>query len=65
MGAASGGGAEGGGVSVEGPLWPTSLRERGALTGCIEGVYVCAVRHVARGVTGTACEGLPMSIYTA
>ncbi len=43
VGAASGGGAEGVGGSVEGPLWPTSLHA----CGCIEGVYGCAVQHAA------------------
>ncbi len=47
--AASGGGAEGVGGSVEGPLWPTSLRACGALAGCIEGVMLmlCADLHAA------------------
>ncbi len=35
-----GSGAEGVGVSVEGPLWPTLLRACGALTGYIEGVML-------------------------
>ena len=36
-------------VSVEGPLWPTSLRACGALAGCIEGVMLmlCADPHAA------------------